>query len=364
MHYRFEAFDESLRQLLQEWKDLFKFFQELLLRTNGDVEQAIDYLRSLQQQGYMPPDWDLDDFLRKLEEQEVIQRTPMGRSLTSKGERGLRAASLEQIFEGLNIGGIGGHPTPQDGQGGREQLPERRPYEFGDELSSIDFQDSIMNTVRRTRGEELLPTEADLSVAATEAQTSCATVILIDVSHSMVLYGEDRITPAKKVAMALSELILTRYQKDALDVVLFGDEAVRVEVKDLPYVGAGPFHTNTQEGLRFARRILERRHQANKQIFLVTDGKPTVIRLADGQLYRNTFGLDPVIVARTLDEAVMCRRRKIPITTFMVAEDDYLKQFVHQLTERNQGRAYFASPDRLGSYLLVDFMQNRRRRVR
>ena len=364
VHYRFEAFDESLRQLLQQWKDLFRFFQELLLRTNGDVEQVIEYLRSLQQQGYMPPDWDLDEFLRKLEAEEVIAQTPQGRMLTSKGERGLRTSSLEQIFEGINLGGIGDHPTPHEGQGGRDPLPERRPYEFGDEMSSIDFQDTMMNTMRRTKGEELMPIEADLSVAETEAHSSCATVILIDVSHSMVLYGEDRITPAKKVAMALSELILTRYQKDALDVVLFGDEAVRVEVKDLPYVGAGPFHTNTQEGLRFARRILERRHQSNKQIFLVTDGKPTVIRLSDGQLYRNTFGLDPVIVARTLDEAVMCRRRRIPITTFMVAEDEYLKQFVHQLTERNQGRAYFSSPDRLGSYLLVDFMQNRRRRVR
>ncbi|MBK8233334.1 MAG: VWA domain-containing protein [Candidatus Eisenbacteria bacterium] len=364
MHYRFEAFDQSLRQLLQQYQNLFRFFQELLMRTNGDVEQAIEFLRSLQQQGYLPPDWDLEEFLRKLEEQDIIQRTPMGRTLTGKGERGLRAVSLEQIFEGLNVSGIGNHPTPQEGQGGRDLLPERRAYEFGDEMANIDLQDSIMNAVRRTKGEEMLPIEADLSVAETEAHTSCATVILIDVSHSMVLYGEDRITPAKKVAMALSELILTRYQKDALDVVLFGDEAVRVEVKDLPYVGAGPFHTNTQEGIRFARKILERRHQTNKQIFLITDGKPTVIRLADGQLYRNTFGLDPVIVARTLDEAVMCRRRRIPITTFMVAEDEHLKQFVHQLTERNKGRAYFASLDRLGSYLLVDFMQNRRRRVR
>ena len=139
---------------------------------------------------------------------------------------------------------------------------------------------------------------------------------------------------------------------------------MRVEVRDLPYVGAGPFHTNTQEGLRFARRILERRHQTNKQIFLITDGKPTVIRLADGRLYRNVGGLDPIIVNRTLDEAVMCRRRKIPITTFMIARDSYLQHFVEQLTERNRGRAYFTSPDRLGSYLFVDFLENRRKRTR
>lgn len=364
MRYRFVRFDPALAELAQQFRELMKLFQELLLRTNGDLEQTIEFLRSLQAQGYLPPDWDLDDFLERLEQQEFVQRTPQGLALTGKAERGLRAASLEQIFGGLSMGGIGGHPTPFEGGSGRELLPERRPYEFGDELSSIDFQDSIKNVMRRTKGEELLPAEGDLSVAESELLTSCATVILIDVSHSMVLYGEDRITPAKKVALALSELILTRYQKDALDIVLFGDEAMRVNVKDLPYIGAGPFHTNTQEGLRFARRILERRHQPNKQIFLVTDGKPTVIRLADGQLYRNTFGLDPIIVNKTLDEAVMCRRRRIPITTFMVAEDSHLQQFVHQLTERNHGRAYFSSPDKLGSYLLVDFLQHRRRRVR
>lgn len=364
MHYRYVKFDPSLQALLDRFRDLYRLFQELLLRTNGDVEQAIEFLRSLQTQGYLPRNWDLDEFLRKLEEREFVRRTPQGRVLTGKGERGLRASSLEAIFEGLKVGGIGGHPTPHEGSGGREPLPERRAYEFGDEYSAIDFQETILNTLRRTQGVEFVPNEGDLSVAETEAHTSCATVILIDVSHSMVLYGEDRITPAKKVAMALSELILTRYPKDALDIVLFGDEATRVEVKDLPYVGAGPFHTNTQEGLRFARRILERRHQVNKQIFLITDGKPTVIRLADGQLYRNTMGHDPIIVNRTLDEAVMCRRRRIPITTFMVSDDPYLQRFVEQLTQRNQGRAYFASPDNLASHLMVDFLQNRRKRTK
>ncbi len=364
MRYRFEKFDENLLAALQEFKNLLDLFQALVLRTNGDVERAIDFLRSMQQQGYIPDDWDLDEFVERLENEEFIQRTPKGLALTKKSEKTLRSASLEQIFGGLRMGSVGGHPTPHEGTGGTEQHPERRPYEFGDELRNIDFPESIMNSLRRTGMDEFNLLEQDLTVAETDHHTSCATVILIDVSHSMILYGEDRITPAKQVAMALSELILTRFQKDSLDVVLFGDEAMRVEVKDLPYIGAGPFHTNTQEGLRFARRILERRHQANKQIFLVTDGKPTVIRLGDGKLYRNVGGLDPVIVNRTLDEAVMCRRRRIPITTFMVAEDPYLQRFVEQLTERNKGRAYFTSADRLGSYLLVDFMQNRRKRVR
>lgn len=365
MRYRFTGFDPELKAALEAFHGLFDIFQTLILKTNGDVERTLEFLRSMQEQGYIPSDWDLDEFERKLEQDEIIQRNARAeRVLTKKGERGIRTSSLEQLFRGLRVGGLGGHPTPHDGAGGVEQLPDRRPYEFGDNLSQIDFSESVMNSVRRTGSGEFDLLEQDLSVAETDLHTSCATVILIDVSHSMILYGEDRITPAKQVAMALSELILTKYQKDSLDIVLFGDEAIRVDVRDLPYVGAGPFHTNTQEGLRFARRILESRHQTNKQIFLITDGKPTVIRLTDGRLYRNVGGLDPIIVARTLDEAVMCRRRKIPITTFMIAQDSYLQNFVEQLTERNRGRAYFTSPDRLGDFLFVDFLKNRRRHTR
>ena len=363
MRYRFTGFDPKMKAALAAFHGLFDIFQTLVLKTNGDVERTLEFLRSMKEQGYFPEDWDLDEFERQLEEDEIIGHSGQsGRILTKKGERGIRTSSFEQIFGGLKAGGLGGHPTPHEGAGGIEQLPDRRPYEFGDDLAQIDFSESVLNSVRRTGIGDFDLQEQDLTVAETDLHTSCATVILIDVSHSMILYGEDRITPAKQVAMALSELILTKYQKDALDIVLFGDEAIRVHVSDLPYVGAGPFHTNTQEGLRFARRILERRHQTNKQIFLITDGKPTVIRLADGRLYRNVGGLDPIIVARTLDEAVLCRRRKIPITTFMIAEDSYLQHFVEQLTERNRGRAYFTSPDRLGDFLFVDFLENRRRR--
>ncbi|MBD3160731.1 MAG: VWA domain-containing protein [Candidatus Eisenbacteria bacterium] len=364
MRYRFERIDPRLLEALASFRDQLALFQHLALRTSGDVEQALQWMRALQEQGYLPDDWDLDEFARRLEEEDLVRREGSVRRMTGRMERRIRSSSLEAIFGNLRSGAIGDHPTPHEGAGGREPLPERKPYEFGDDLGAIDFPDSIRNAVFRTGGNDVLPSEEDLSVAETEASSSCATAILIDVSHSMVLYGEDRITPAKQVALALSELILTRYRKDALDVVLFGDEATRVRVKDLPYVDAGPFHTNTQEGIRFARRILEHRHQANKQIFLITDGKPTVIRRSDGKLYRNTFGLDPIIVNRTLDEAVLCRRRRIPITTFMVASDPYLQKFIEQLTERNRGRAYFTSPDRLGNYLLLDFLRNRRRRVR
>jgi uncharacterized protein with von Willebrand factor type A (vWA) domain len=180
----------------------------------------------------------------------------------------------------------------------------------------------------------------------------------------MVLYGEDRITPAKQVAMAFAEMILTRYKKDALNVVVFGDDAVEIKVKDLAYMGVGPYHTNTQAGLRMARKILQHRKHHNKQIFMITDGKPSVIRRRNGQIYRNPVGLDPIIVNRTLDEAVVCRRKKITITTFMVTSDPYLQQFVRKLTELNQGRAYFTPPDRLGGYIFWDFLRHRRRRLR
>lgn len=364
MRYRFTAFDERLRRLVQGFRDMLSLFNHLILKTDGDVDRALQWMRSLQEGGYVPEGWDIDDFGDRLEEEEIVRKDGRGRRLTAKGERGIRRSSLEAVFSGLRGSAPGQHPTPDEGAGGREPLPERRAYEFGDDIATIDFPDSIRNAMRRTRGEDLLPFEEDLSVAETEASTGCATAILIDVSHSMVLYGEDRITPAKQVALALSELILTKYAKDSLDVILFGDSAQRIAVRDLPYIDAGPYHTNTQEALRYARRTLEQRKQANKQVFLVTDGKPTVIRLADGKLYRNVFGLDPIIVARTLDEAVMCRRRRIVITTFMVARDPYLQKFVSDLTARNHGRAYFTSPDRLGSYLLHDFIQNRKRRMR
>jgi uncharacterized protein with von Willebrand factor type A (vWA) domain len=187
---------------------------------------------------------------------------------------------------------------------------------------------------------------------------------MIDISHSMILYGEDRITPAKQVALALIELIRTRYPKDSVDVVVFGDEAWPVPLDEVPYLQVGPFHTNTRAALQVARRILQRKKHANKQAILITDGKPTVVTDAEGVIYRNTFGLDPKIMNKTFDQAVAMRREGIPITTFMIASDPYLQQFVHKLTELNRGKAYFSEPGRLGQYVLVDFVRNRRRRVR
>jgi uncharacterized protein with von Willebrand factor type A (vWA) domain len=190
-----------------------------------------------------------------------------------------------------------------------------------------------------------------------------ATVLMIDLSHSMVLYGEDRITPARRTAMALAELIMTQYPKDTLDIVAFGNDAWEVSVKDLPYLQVGPYYTNTRAGLQRARDILRRRKNRNKQIFMITDGKPSC-HLEYGRMYRNAFGLDRRIVNKVLDEGVICRREGIAITTFMIARDPYLQNFVRELTESNQGRAYYASLGELGEYIFEDYIRNRRKRLR
>ena len=204
--------------------------------------------------------------------------------------------------------------------------------------------------------------ERDLEVYDSEKTTGCATVMLIDISHSMILYGEDRITPAKQVALAFSELILSSFARDSLNIVLFGDFAKEVQVKDLPYIGVGPYHTNTKAGLQMARNILLKKKNVNKQIFMITDGKPSMINRRNGSVYKNPVGLDPVIVNRTLDEAIICRKKKIPITTFMITDDPYLQQFVQKLTELNRGRAYFSSAQNLGDYIFWDFISHRRKK--
>ena len=189
-------------------------------------------------------------------------------------------------------------------------------------------------------------------------------MLLLDVSHSMILYGEDRITPAKRVALALCELITTRFPKDSLDVVLFGDTAWRVSMDQIPYLSAGPYHTNTRDGLRLARDILRKKRQANRQIVMLTDGKPSALTEPDGEVYKNPFGLDPRVVNKTLEEAEACRRLSIPITTFMLTSDPLLVEFVEDFTRVNRGRAYYSELDRLGSFVLVDFVRNRRSHVR
>jgi len=338
-----------------------RLFNQLLLASGGNPEEAMEWMRYLQEQGYLDEQVDLEGFFASLEDQRLLDRDSQGSlRLSSLGERRIRRSAFEEIFSKLHRGGPGYHPVRSAGEG-VEPLPETRAYQFGDEIHRIDPGRSFHNALKRTQG-DLQLAEEDLEVFETEHLTSCATIMAIDISHSMVLYGEDRFTPAKKVALALTELITTKFPKDSLGVVLFGDRAEQVQLSDLPYIEAGPYHTNTREALQVSRALLQRHKQPNKQIFLITDGKPSAIT-ESGQVYKNPFGLDMKIVNRTLEEVDSCRRQRIVITTFMLATDPQLTDFVEKLTQVNRGRAYFASPYDLGEFILADYIRNRRRRI-
>jgi uncharacterized protein with von Willebrand factor type A (vWA) domain len=358
--FRYEKWDEELLRRLREQGRLWDLFRQLLLRANGNVEQALRWLGNLKAQGYLDPSTDLDGFARALEEGRLVTREHGFPTLTPAGERMIRADALNRVFDGLRRGAAGEHRTPHAGDGG-DRLPETRPYEFGEDVSALDVQRTLHNSLLRT-GSELRLGEQDFEVNETEHQTSCATVLLLDISHSMVLYGEDRITPAKTVALAMAELIRTRYPKDSLQVCLFGDDAVEVSVRELPRVSAGPYHTNTRAALQLAQRLLLRKKHPNRQIFMVTDGKPSAIR-EEGRLYKNPFGLDPRIVGATLEEAAACRRNRIMITTFMLTREPSLVDFINTLTRVNRGRAYFSSADDLGSSVFVDYLRNRKKKL-
>jgi uncharacterized protein with von Willebrand factor type A (vWA) domain len=343
---------------------LLNLYHHLLLQADGDVDEALRNLERLgRYYGFFDEKFTIEDFKKWLHKGDAIREVRPGRHvLTPKGERAIRQDSLNEIFGGLGKSGAGEHRIPHAGKGG-ERLSETRPYQFGDAVTEIDSIATLGNAIRRSGVDDIRIGEEDLEVYDAEHLTSCATVLLLDVSHSMVLYGEDRITPAKRVALALTELITRRYPKDELSVVLFGDDAVVVPLAKLPYVGVGPYHTNTKAGLRLAQQLLNRRKHANKRIVMITDGKPSAI-FENGRLYKNPFGLDPKVVNRTLDEAVACRRKGIVVTTFMVTDDPVLKQFVDRFTELNRGRAYYSDLENLGAYVLVDFLRNRRRRLR
>jgi len=363
--FRYSKWDERLIKNVDFLRNLLSLYNRLLLMTDGNVDEALRALEELGERfGFFNSQFTPDDFRKHLLESDAVQEVNGKHVLTRRGERMIRQDSLDRIFTALAKDSTGDHRVPRTGAGG-ERITETRPYVFGDSVSDIDFVSSVRNSVRRQRGEwgeGLNLTEDDLEVFETEQSSSSATVLLIDVSHSMILYGEDRITPAKQAALALAELILTRYPKDSLHVVLFGDDAWEVKIRDIPYASVGPYHTNTKAALQLGQRILARQKHVNKQIFMITDGKPSAIH-ENGRLYKNAFGLDPKIVNKTLDEAVQCRRKRIAITTFMVTQDPYLVRFVERFTQLNKGRAYFADLENLGSYLFVDYNQNRRKRV-
>jgi len=362
VRHRYLHLDPALIRAILAGLDLLRLFNRLVLASGGNVEEAMEWMRYLQRQGYVDESIDLESFFASLEDQQLVGRDPDGGlQLTTAGERRIRRSAFEEVFGSLQRAAPGYHPVRSAGEG-VERLPETRPYRFGDDVHQLDSARSLSNAMKRTLG-GLELAEEDLEIHETEHLTACATIVAIDVSHSMVLYGEDRITPAKSVALALTELITTKYPKDHLGVILFGDRAERIELSDLPYVDAGPFHTNTREALQLARGLLARRKQPNKQIFLITDGKPSAITKG-GRIYKNPFGLDLEIVNRTLEEADLCRRQRVVITTFMLATDPLLTDFVEKLTRVNRGRAYFASPYDLGEFILADYIKNRRRRIR
>jgi uncharacterized protein with von Willebrand factor type A (vWA) domain len=266
---------------------------------------------------------------------------------------------LDDIFDQLKKSKRGNHSTKNSGIGD-EFTSDIRPFEFGDKLDRLAISESLKSAQINHGIEEFKLTPQDLQVYETYYQSQMSTVLMIDISHSMILYGEDRITPAKKVAMALAELITTRYPKDTLDIIVFGNDAWRVEIKDLPYLQVGPYHTNTVAGLEMAIEILRKRKNPNKQIMMITDGKPTCIKKGKSY-YKNSFGLDRKIVRRTLALAHMCRKQQVPITTFMIAQDPYLVEFVHQFTEANKGKAFYSSLGNLGEFVFKDYKQNKRR---
>jgi len=349
-------------QDLQFIKQLMEIYRNLLLQTGGDADEALRWMEHFgEQYGFFNDRFGIEDFKKLLEKSGEVERTTRGFQVTPKGERRIRQDSLNEIFATLQAGGSGDHRTPVAGKGG-ERLSETRPWQFGDNLSDLDSLTSMSNAVRNHGVDEFTITEDDLEVFEQEHLSACATVLMVDISHSMILYGEDRITPAKKIALALVQLIQTRYPKDTLDVVLFGDDAAQVPIRELMKIQAGPYHTNTRAGLQLARRVLESRKGVNKQIFMITDGKPSAIREL-GRLYKNPFGLDPKIVNKTLEEATYCRKKRITITTFMLATDAPLLDFVRKLTELNHGRIYETDPNNLGAYVFRDFVRNRRKRL-
>jgi uncharacterized protein with von Willebrand factor type A (vWA) domain len=365
MHFRYTKWDATrhgdTRPIFDQLLDLF---QQLLQYTAGDAVEALNWLTQLDKTYDLTGDqMGVGDFVEELKNRGYLQENEVGQvQITARTERSLRRRSLEEIFQQLRKSGRGSHKTPYAGKGD-ERLPETRAWRFGDDPHLIDITGTLSNSYRRSGIEDWNLKEDDFEVHDTDHQTNMATVLMIDLSHSMILYGEDRITPARKTAMAMAELIMSQYPKDSLDIVAFGNDAWQVSVKDLPYLKVGPYYTNTRAGLQRARDILHRRKNRNKQIFMITDGKPSC-HIEFGRMYRNAFGLDRRIINKVLDEAVICRREGISITTFMIARDPYLQNFVREMTESNRGRAYYASLDNLGEYIFEDYIRNRRKRLR
>ena len=351
------------------FEKLFDVFSELITHTSGDVDEALEWLDVLDKEYKLTTeDYTMEDFIEELKKKgylrEEIQPDGQGQlSITAKTERVLRKNAMDQIFGKIRKNGAGNHKSKKSGQGD-ESTGEFRDFQFGDSFENISITESLKNAQINNGVGEFRLTEQDLVVEDTHHKSQMSTVLMIDISHSMILYGEDRITPAKKVAMALAELITTSYPKDTLDVIVFGNDAWPIKIKELPYLNVGPYHTNTVAGLELAMDILRRKRNTNKQIFMITDGKPSCLRMPDGQYYKNSNGLDQMIVEKCYTMAAQARKMHIPITTFMIAQDPYLQSFVEQFTASNKGKAFFTGLKGLGEMIFHDYETNRKKRIK
>lgn len=361
----FTPYKEEVDSLFEKLLDVF---QELIIHTSGDFDETMEWMKQLDEEYQLTTeDYTLDDFVQELIEKGYIRQeiSPDGKgdmSITEKTEKALRKRALEQIFGKLRKSGAGGHKTRYSGVGD-EKSGDFRGYRFGDSLEQISMIESLKNAQIHHGIDRFKLSKDDLVVEETLHNSRMSTVLMIDISHSMILYGEDRITPAKKVAMALSEFIMTRYPKDSLDLLVFGNDARTIQLKDLPYLNVGPYHTNTVAGLQLAMDLLRRKRNSNKQIFMITDGKPSCLRMPDGRYYKNSVGLDEYIIGACYQMAAQARKLHIPITTFMIASDPYLMQFVEHFTAANKGKAFYTGLEGLGEMIFSDYESNRRKRI-
>ena len=368
------TFTKHTPEEISHFDRVFDVFKDLLTHTSGDLEEAFEWLEILDKEyNIFTDEYSLQDFEDDLKKRGYIKEeidekdgntgTGKGKNiLTAKLEAALREFALDQIFGKLKKSGIGNHNTKKVGVGD-ERDGENRAFQYGDDLSTMNMTESLKNAQINNGISDLRLTEDDLIVEETKHKAQMSTVLMIDISHSMILYGEDRITPAKKVAMALVELINRKYPKDSIDIIVFGNEAWPIKVKDLPYLKVGPYHTNTVAGLELAMDILRRKRNTNKQIFMITDGKPSCIQLPTGEFYMNSNGLDEMIVGQCLNKAAQARKLKIPITTFMIAQDPYLRKFVEAFTAQNKGKAFLTGLSGLGEMIFEDYEKNRIKRI-
>ena len=368
-------FSKHIPKDISPFERIFDIFKDLLTHSSGDIEEAFDWLKMLDKEyNIFTDDYTFDDFEADLKKKGYIKEeiepgeegnTGEGNGkklLTAKMESALREFALDQIFGKLKKSGIGNHRTSKLGVGD-EREGENRSYQYGDDMSLLNMTESLKNAQINHGINDLQLTEDDLIVEESKHKAQMSTVLMIDISHSMILYGEDRITPAKKVAMALVELIHRKYPKDTIDIIVFGDEAWPIQVKDLPYLRVGPYHTNTVAGLELAMDILRRKRNTNKQIFMITDGKPSCVQLPNGEFYKNSNGLDEMIVNLCLNKAAQARKLKIPITTFMIAQDPYLRRFIELFTAQNKGKAFLTGLKGLGEMIFEDYEKNRIKKI-